>query len=210
MKVGIELLCDAHGARVAGLFGAMSTEVKMQAENEVRSELLALTLESRLKHGGDLPLQRLVETYQEALPFGRSDPEATRLELERQFEKQRKENAGPSLGGFLAFIGFGGGLDEGVVDDEAVERSLRTLRALSRIPVVEFDRERYLSGSDRWTTESARELVGRIEAQSDRLLFRVEDELPGGESTHPNASRRLLFLWRNRDRLRGPAISARP
>ena len=52
MKVGVELLCDAHGARVAGLLAAMSTEVKMQAENEVRGELLALTLEARLKQGG--------------------------------------------------------------------------------------------------------------------------------------------------------------
>lgn len=210
MKVGVELLCDAHGAKVAGLLAAMSTEVKMQAENEVRGELLALTLEARLKPGGEVPLQRLVETYQEALPFGRSDPEATRLELERQFEKQRKESAGPSLGGFLAFIGFGGGLDEGVVDDDAVERSLRALRALSKISVVEIDRERYLSGSETWTMESARELVTRIEEQRDRLFFRVEDELPGGESTHPNASRRVLFLWRNRDRMRGLAISARP
>ncbi len=200
MKVGIELLCDAHGARVAGLLGAMSTEMKMHAEHEVRSELLALTLDARLKQGANVPLQRLVETYQEALPFGRSDPEATRLELERQFEKQRKENSGPSLGGFLAFIGFGGGLDEGVVDDEAVEQSLRMLRALQQIPAVELDREKYLSGSRLWTLESARELVENIETQNDRVLFRVEDELPGGESTHPSASRRLLFLWRNRDR----------
>lgn len=208
MKVGIELLCDAHGARVAGVLGAMSTEVKMQAENEARSELLALTLESRLKHGGEVPLQRLVETYEEALPFGRSDPAATRAELERQFEKQRKEEGGPSLAGFLAFIGFGGGLDEGTVDDASVEQSLRLLRALREVPVVEIDREKYLSGSGHWTLEAARELVETIEAQPDRLLFRVADELPGAESTHPNASRRVLFLWRNRDRFTGPAAPA--
>ena len=208
MKVGIELLCDAHGARVAGLFGAMSTEVKMQAENEVRSELLALTLESRLKHGGDLPLQRLVETYQEALPFGRSDPLATRAELERQFEKQQKEQSGPSLAGFLAFIGFGGGQDEGAVDDASVEESLRLLRALHEVPVVEIDREIYLSGSAQWTVESAQDLVERIERQPERLLFRVADELPGAESTHPNASRRVLFLWRNRARFTAPGSAS--
>ena len=201
MKVGIELLCDAQGARVAGLLGAMSTEMKMHAEHEVRSELLALTLEARLETGGALPLERLVETYQEALPFGRSNPEATRLELEKQFKKQRTESAGPSLGGFLAFIGFGGGIGEGSVDDESVEQSLKTLRALQQVPVVEIDRESYLGGSRLWTLESARDLVENIERQNDRLLFRVEDELPGGESTHPSASRRLLFLWRNRDRL---------
>lgn len=204
MKTGIELLCDAHGARVAGLLGAMSTEVKMQAENEARSELLALTLESRLKHGGDVPLQRLVETYQEALPFGRSDPQATRTELERRFEKQRKEETGPSLAGFLAFIGFGGGLDEGAVDDASVEQSLRLLRALQDVPVLDIDREKYLNGSGRWTLESARELAETIEGQPERLLFRVADELPGAESTHPNASRRVLFLWRNRDRFTAP------
>jgi Zn-dependent protease with chaperone function len=205
MKVGIELLCDAHGARVAGLFGAMSTEVKMQAENEVRSELLALTLESRLKHGGNVPLQRLVETYQEALPFGRSDPLATRAELERQFEKQQRDKSGPSLAGFLAFIGFGGGLDEGVVDDASVEQSLRLLRALRELPVVEIDRAKYLNGSGHWSLESARDLVETIEGQPERLLFRVADELPGAESTHPNASRRVLFLWRNRERFTAPA-----
>jgi hypothetical protein len=96
------------------------------------------------------------------------------------------------------------------VDDDAVEQSLRALRELQKLPVVEIDRERYLSGSDRWTMDSACELVARIEEQSDRILFRVQDELPGGESSHPNASRRVLFLWRNRDRVRGLAISGRP
>ena len=201
MKVGIELLCDAHGARVAGLFGAMSTEMKMQAENEVRSDLLALILEARLQRGGEAPLQRLVEIYQEALPFGRADPETTRVELGRELEKQRLADRGPSFRGFLAFIGFGTG---GTVDDDAVEESLRALRALQKVPVVDVDRDAYLRGSQTWTMEAAQNLAERLEQQPDRVLFRVGDELAGAESTHPSASRRVLFLWRNRDRLAVP------
>ena len=129
-------------------------------------------------------------------------------ELERQFEKQQKEQSGPSLAGFLAFIGFGGGQDEGAVDDASVEESLRLLRALHEVPVVEIDRETYLSGSAHWTVESAQDLVERIERQPERLLFRVADELPGAESTHPNASRRVLFLWRNRERFTAPGSAS--
>ena len=41
------------------------------------------------------------------------------------------------------------------------------------------------------------DLVHLIEAHPDHVLFHLEAELDDRASTHPNTSRRILYLWRN-------------
>ena len=38
-----------------------------------------------------------------------------------------------------------------------------------------------------------------IENQPERLLFQLTEEIDDKQASHPNASRRILFLWRNRE-----------
>jgi hypothetical protein len=42
-------------------------------------------------------------------------------------------------------------------------------------------------------------LIAETERHPDRVLFSAEEEINDRGSTHPNSSRRLLYLWRNRD-----------
>jgi hypothetical protein len=44
-------------------------------------------------------------------------------------------------------------------------------------------------------------LIAAIENHPDRVLVSLEEEVNDLGSTHPNSSRRLLYLWRNRDDL---------
>jgi Zn-dependent protease with chaperone function len=191
---GIEFLCDDHGARAAGLLPALSAEVKVAAEQETRQGLLLRLFEAR-QAGRELSLHDIADAYEKAVPFGKADPEQFEREVTRLTDAQRAEAKGISLGGFLSHLGG----SEGPSADEAAGEQLEELRALEQLPLISLDREPYLRGSVAWTPEAAARLANALENEPNRVLVRVVNEVSDLDVTHPGPSRRVLFLWRNRE-----------
>lgn len=189
----IEFLCDDHGARAAGLLPALSSEFKIAAEAEARRQLVARVLEAAAS-GQTMAYADAFELYDEAVPFGRADPEATRAEIERLTRQRTSERRRTSLSGFLQFLS-GEGSEE---QDEFVREEVKRERLIAQLPVVPLARDVYLQGSATWTMERAERLVTAIETNPRAVLFRSADEISDRSISHPNASRRILYLWRNR------------
>jgi Zn-dependent protease with chaperone function len=191
---GIEFLCDDYGARAAGLLPALSSEFKIAAEQETRQTLLLRMLSAR-QQGLPCSVEELVEAYDECVPFGKAVPETFEVELERFAAEKRRTANEVSLGSFLNFVS--GGDDDRV--DEALAEEVKRLGLLQQLPIVPLNRVAYLQGSHTWSLEAAHQLVQTIEYHPCFSLFRLDFELDDRECSHPNPSRRILYLWRNRD-----------
>ena len=191
---GIEFLCDDFGAQAAGLIPALSSEFKIGAESEARQQILAHLLDATGR-GKTIDPSELMEVYESAVPFGRSDPTAARLEIERLSASRGQADRRTSLGGFIRYLGERG--DSGD-QQEAIGEELARLKVVSELPLVPLDREPYLHGSAGWTMDNAARLTRTLEEHPHAVLFRQAEELTDEFTTHPNVSRRILFLWRNR------------
>jgi len=189
---GIEFLCDDFGAHAAGLLPALSCEMKIAAEQETRQKLLLRIFEAR-QQGSPLNLASLAEAYEAAVPFGKADPQ----EFEREFQKfvgQKKSAAGRiSLGGFLGFLqdAPSGAAEEGA------EELAAELRHLQDLPLLPLDRSLYERGSKGWSIGLAERLTREIESCPQRVLFQLPVEVDDRTASHPNTTRRVLYLWRN-------------
>lgn len=190
-----EFLCDDCGAAAAGTEPAMRAELKMALETEARAALVEQVLEARLR-GGDVPLPRLLAAYEAALPFGTVAPQETEATLREEIERLRRGTEGFSLGGLWRHLFGGDDVDEGSLRESVA--SGRACRAVARVSVRPQD---VLAGS-----KTMAACVAAIEAEPTRVLVHLPDEIDDGDSSHPNCSRRLLFLWRSRD----PAAAAEP
>lgn len=187
---GIEFLCDDFGAQAGGVLPALSGEVKLAAENETRQQLLLKVLEAR-QNGSQVALGDLFEAYESAVPFGRADPAAFEREFGQLVDQKRARSGQVSLGGFIQSLSGGESDDSESARVEAIER----LQLILSLPVLPIDRGPYLHGSDSWTQELASQLVEAIRSDPHRTLFRLADEVDDRASTHPSASRRILFLY---------------
>lgn len=185
----VEFLCDDHGARAAGLSPAMTTEIKLGLEHEARTSLLLRVLEAKLSNATHVPIQDLLQSYEDALPFGGVRTEEARQQLEQSIRQKLTKSDETSLMGFFHFL-KGDNTDHEALQEQVTE--LRTVQRVAKVPVelpeVLHDPRRLLEPT-----------VHAIESHPDRVLVRLAEEISDLGSTHPNTSRRLLYLWRNRD-----------
>jgi Zn-dependent protease with chaperone function len=191
----VEFLCDDVGARASGLLPAARAELKLGLERETRMGLLLRVLEAKKNHS-QVPIAQLIADWEAALPFGRVDAEQARAELEKNLRKRLAETDQGSLRSLWDQVS--GDADEyGEEEEQALDeqiRKLRTLQQIERVPVPFAD---LLAAPDRLTRRTLCALADSVEALPDRLLFRLEDEFDDSAETHPNPSRRVLFLWRH-------------
>ena len=68
---------------------------------------------------------------------------------------------------------------------------MRAIRSVAKLPVdpLQVLKNPKLLG----------EVVELVESHPDHVLFHLPEELSDQGSTHPNVSRRMLYLWRNRE-----------
>jgi len=182
-----EFLCDDRAAAAAGTSPAMTAHLKMSLEMEVRSTLIEQVLEARLG-GGEVPIAKLLAAYDAALPFGGVTPDEARAAVAAGIERLTRGRTGPSAIGFWRYV-FAG--DD--VDEAEVRRLLargRTVRDVALVSVRPGDV--ILGGA---TLERC---VAAIQAEPHSVLVHLPDEVDDRGETHPNGSRRLLFLWHSR------------
>jgi Zn-dependent protease with chaperone function len=181
-----EFLCDQCGAVAAGTPPAMTAQLKIALEQEARAELVEQVLEARLQ-GVDVPLARLLDTYEAALPFGGVAPDEARAAIRAGIDRLARRDGGLSLLGFWRYLAAGHDADDRELH-EAIA-SGRAIRGVARTTVGPRD---VLAGR-----ATLADCVAAIEAEPTRVLVHLPDEVEDRGSTHPNTSRRLLSLWRS-------------
>ena len=182
-----EFLCDDAGACAAGTQPAMTAQLKIALEQEARSSLVEEVLEARLQ-GGDVPLAKLLEAYEAVLPFGGVTPDEARIAIRDGLERLTGHDGRVSLAGFWRYLSAGNDADDATLRE--VIAGGRAIRNVARVSVGPRD---VLAGE-----ATVAECVAAIEGEPDRVLVHLPDELDDRGDTHPNCSRRLLFLWRSR------------
>lgn len=190
----VEFLCDDFGARAAGLLPAMTTDLKMALEQEARSTLLLRVMEAKRTHA-HVPIEDLLQAYDDALPFGGVDTGQARAQMEQGIQRRLAQNEN-SLRGFYNYIFKSGDTDEDALL-ETIQR-MRAIRGVAKVPVSPAALLSQPGGPDLGGIAA---LVAALEAHPDHLLVSDAEEIDDRGSTHPNPSRRLLYLWRNREEL---------
>lgn len=191
----VEFLCDDFGARAGGLLAAARGELKTGIEAEARSALLLRVLEAK-RDDKTLPIADLIADYESALPFGSVDSEQARAELERNLRRRLEQRQGSSVVGFLDYVWRS---DEG--DDGALDDSIARMHAVARLRQIPVPVRQLLAQRGGFAKADVAALVEALESLPDRVLFRLPEEIDDSGSTHPNASRRILYLWRHRESL---------
>ncbi len=185
----VEFLCDDHGARAAGLVPAITTEIKLGMEHEARQALLLRVLEAKRRHAS-VPIADLLKEYEDAMPFGGVQSDQARAQLEQGIKRRLTEHNESSLKGFFNFAFKSDDTDQDALKESIVK--IRVARSLAKVPAslpeVIKDPRRLLP-----------DLVRSIEDHPDHVLFHLEAEVDDRGATHPNTSRRILYLWRNRE-----------
>lgn len=184
----VEFLCDDYGARAAGLVPALTTEIKLGIEHEARNALLARVYETKLRHTG-VPISHLLQEYEDAMPFGSVQSDQARAQLEQGIKRRLSEHDESSLKGFLQFT-----FKSDNTDQDALKESLAKMNAVRGIAKVPVSLPNVLQDP-----RLQPDLIHLIETYPDRVLFHLESELDDRSSTHPSPSRRILYLWRNRE-----------
>lgn len=183
----VEFLCDDCGAIAAGTRPAMRAQVKLALEAEVRGELMDRVLEALLE-GHDVPVDKLLAAYDAALPFGAVAPDEARIAIQGGIDRLRRGHGELSLAGFWQFM-----FARADVDEDAVRDQLARGQAVRDVELVSVRPRDVLLGH-----ASLERCVAAIETESHRVLVHVADEIDDRMLSHPNCSRRLLFLWRSR------------
>jgi len=181
-----EFLCDECGAVAVGREAAMTAQLKIALEQEARSALIEQVLEARIK-GVEVPLAKLLETYEAAIPFGGVAPDEARRAIREGIDRLAHRDRGLSLAGFWRYLSAGHDADHRGLH-EAIA-SGRAIRGVARTTVGPRD---VLSGR-----ATLADCVAAIEAEPTRVLVHLPDEIEDRDGTHPNTSRRLLSLWRS-------------
>ena len=128
----VEFLCDDHGARAAGLLPAMTCDLKIALEQEARSDLLLRVMEAKREHN-HVPIQELLQAYEDALPFGGVDAGQVRAQMEQGIQRRLSESETSSLRGFYKYIFKSGDTDEDALLETI--RGMRAVRSVAKVPV---------------------------------------------------------------------------
>ena len=182
-----EFLCDDCGATAAGTEAAITAQLKIALEQEARTTLVEQVLEARLR-GADVPLPVLLATYDAALPFGGVAPDEARAAIQEGIERLTRRASSTSLLGFWRYLAASDEIDEVALRD-TIDRG----RAIRDVTLVSVRPQDVVAG--RATLEDC---VTAIEREPLSVLVHLVDEIEDRGGTHPNCSRRLLFLWRSR------------
>ena len=198
--MAIEYLCDDLGAQVHGVATSISGLMKLGAEAEVRTAVQQQAVFSANR--GNLNAREIVEAIEAAIPYGH----ASTAELQAAVEKQlkRKSQEGATVGGFLKYM-WNSDVDAAITEE--FEKETRKLKALQKIPRLDWesllDNPQQLQFSER----SLVRLVQLLECQPNGVLFHTAEALGETDGMHPPLNLRILYLWHNRKEIEQAKMS---
>ena len=110
--------------------------------------------------------------------------------MEAGIQRRLQEESTSSLKGFYQFI-----FKSDDADEDSLRESIEVIKKVRQVAKVPFSILDAVKEPGRWMEPC----IKAIEGHPDRVLMHLEDEVDDRASTHPNVSRRLLYLWKNRD-----------
>ena len=199
--MAIEFLCDDLGAQVNGIATSVAGLMKLGAEMEVLTAIQQQAVLSTSQ--GKLNAHEIVEAIFTAIPYGHATPEEIQKAVAKQIEKRSQQGA--TLGGFLRYMW------QSDVDAEAgeeLEKAMRKLKALERIPRLPWESLLDNSKEIRFTEHTLAALVAMIESNPEAELFHTPEALGESDGQHPPLKSRVLYLWHNRQEIERAAEHA--
>lgn len=187
----LEFLCDAAGAQATTIQAAITAEVRIGCAAEAYEKALLYALE-RKAAGSAASAKEVLEALEESLSFGNSDGRDVIRELEARVSSLEARREGLSLSGFLQFIGFGG---DTAASEEALANQINALKNRAE-RVSDYD----LPKNRDFSLPELEQLISKIENNPKFRLFIESDE---DKTSHPSTSRRILFIWKNRNEIPG-------
>jgi len=189
----VEFLCDDYAAQAAGFIPAMTSHMKLALEHEARTDLLLRVLEAKVRHA-NVPIEDLMKDYDNALPFGGVESEVARKQLEDSLKRRMADTEQSSLKGFFNYV-----FKSDDVDEDELRNSIQKMRAIQQIAKVPVSIKDLLAIPGGPSLAQLGELMSSLENNPNYVLAHLENEIGDWDSSHPNTTRRLLYLWRNRD-----------
>ena len=186
----IEYLCDDFGAHVNGIETGINALMKLGAAGEIETTIF---FESILSNQfANLSAAEILETLQQAIPYGHVSPEELQQAIGSQLKK--KASQGASIAGFLKYA-WDADDEEDV--DERLEQQAKIYQKIRQSPRLDW--ESLLDDPTRinFTGEKLEQLIEMIESNPGVPLFH---QLPADQraQTHPPTKLRILYLWYNR------------
>jgi Zn-dependent protease with chaperone function len=188
----IEFLCDDFGAQVGGVFASIHGLLKLGLSSEVECVVMQQAILSKV--AGNLNPTELIETIFGAIPYGHATREEIEDRVNRELKKRESEKS-KSLMGLLRYMWNS---DSDADAAHELEEEARKLAKLQTKPRLDWERLLRNPTHIEFDESGMRQLIDLIEAQPERLLFRIPEE-PG--AVHPPLRTRILYLWHNRSEI---------
>jgi Zn-dependent protease with chaperone function len=185
-----EYLCDDAGAVVTGIVPAINAELKIAAQSEIHSKVIAHLLKKKLD-GGTITLKEGLELLEEKLPFGKFDEHEMKSALSKHLDDVAASHEQLSFKGFIAYLG----VRESIEQREQIAEQLDVMNKLHSLPKLEI----LDPTAHPYSYEDIETLVAKIHSEPEKLLFHVENEFDSENISHPSVKKRILYLWENRE-----------
>lgn len=199
----IEYLCDDLGAQVRGVHWSISGLLKLGVDGETQTQIYRHAILGR--KSGQLSPREVVESIEKATPYG----DISRDELEKRvkavIEKQGKKSGELSVVGFLDYM-WNSEKNEDI--DEQLEDQAKQFAALDAVPRLDWESTLSDPQVIRYDEHDVHRLIEKIEAEPDKVLFRLPQEVGAVEDVHPPLKDRILYLWHNRHEIDAAARGA--
>ncbi len=185
----IEFLCDDFGAQVGGVFSSIHGLLKLGLSFEVECVVMQKAIQSKV--AGNFNPSELIETIFGAIPYGHATREEIEDRVNRELKKRASEKS-KSLMGLLRYI-WNSDVDADAA--EQLEQEAKKFAKLQTMPRLDWERLLRNPTQIQFNEEEMPRLIALIEAEPDKLMFRVPEE---PDAVHPPLRTRILYLWHNR------------
>ncbi|RLS80712.1 MAG: hypothetical protein DWI02_05215 [Planctomycetota bacterium] len=187
--MAIEYLCDDLGAQVHGPLVSINSLLTMGVDQEIQLAIQQQELTSR--RYGHLKVSEILEAIEAAVPYGYSSRESLEAAVQVSMKQQAITKRKLSLSGFLQYAWQG-------EDESAIEDQIKGLKELMTVPRIDWEFLINRPGHIELDEQQVKQLVNLIDAEPEKILFRIPDEVGSGDSVHPPIRARILYLWQNR------------
>ncbi|GAB5403514.1 MAG: hypothetical protein Aurels2KO_17450 [Aureliella sp.] len=189
----IEYLCDDLGAQVHGVHWSISGLLKLGVDSETQVQIYREAILSR--KAGQLSPREVVESIERATPYG----DVSREELEKRVQAAMKEQASkPNELSVMGFLDYMWNSEKNQDIDEQLEEQAKTYAALEALPRLDWESTLSDPGVVHYDEYSLHRLIEKIEAEPEKALFRLPQEVGVVADVHPPLKDRILYLWHNR------------
>jgi len=186
----IEYLCDDFGAHVHGVAVSINGLLKIGVDSEI--QLAVHQQELLARRHKNLTARDIIEAIEAAVPYGHSTKAELEAAVEQSLKRQSEKRRKLTPMGFFEYAWLGDD-DEGELEAEMLK-----VKRLQKLPRLDWEQLLDEPGRIELDDDQIEELVEMLESYPEYVLFRLPEEVGGGDGVHPPIRNRILYLWKNR------------